>query len=380
MKIYPCLAVIAVLAADIGATRAQTLPSYMAPIAGKTATTPSDIATKDVLALNTGMFELYGDAAKVFQKNILSKHPVILALFSGAGGRMILYRPGMAPIDAPQVPVVYQLLKSVGHSTMALAEVVGPYVDNPDDKSWRGSMLAYRSRMQSALDGLDATPIEPGWRDDSRTILQNNIAFMDDCVAKGVIPFATLEAFGKKQAPYLAKTVAWAAQTQVAHWMTVLADWKTQLGADWNKTYAASNTIYATRQNNVLFSVLAQFFGPDAINDRLLLIETASFTMTPADMLDLVNPHHRGSLGRRAVLRQLPFDGLRTDGRRRAYRHYSGSRQARDDAIPAAGRAVRLEAMADIGDAGAGTGIHRRLEIMRAARGGGVEPASIGLL
>jgi len=45
--------------------------------------------------------------------------------------------------------VVYQLLKSVGHSTMALAEVVGPYVDNADDKSWRGSMLAYRSRMQS---------------------------------------------------------------------------------------------------------------------------------------------------------------------------------------------------------------------------------------
>ena len=59
------------------------------------------------------------------------------------------------PTEAPQVPVVYQLLKSVGHSTMALAEVVGPYVDNPDDKSWRGSMLAYRSRMQSALDGLD---------------------------------------------------------------------------------------------------------------------------------------------------------------------------------------------------------------------------------
>jgi len=47
-----------------------------------------------------------------------------------------------------------------------------------------------------------------------------------------------------------------------------------------------SNTIYVTRQNNILFSVLAQFFGPDAINDRLLLIETVSFTTTPADMLD----------------------------------------------------------------------------------------------
>jgi hypothetical protein len=186
------------------------------------------------------------------------------------------------------VPIVYQLLKSVSHSTMALSQVVGPYLDNAADKSWRGSMLAYRSRMQSALNGLDLTPMDEGWRENNRTILKNNIAFMDECVAKGEIAFATLEAFSKKQAPFLAKNVAWAAQTQVSHWMTVLAGWKTMLGADWDKTYAASNTIYVTRQNNVLFSTLAQFFGPDAINDRLLLIETVSFTTTPADMLELL--------------------------------------------------------------------------------------------
>ena len=56
--------------------------------------------------------------------------------------------------------------------------------------------------------------------------------------------------------------------------------------ADWDKTYAASNTIYVARQNNVLFSVLAQFFGPEAINNRLILIETVSFTTTPDDMLE----------------------------------------------------------------------------------------------
>ncbi|WP_204349301.1 hypothetical protein, partial [Klebsiella pneumoniae] len=47
----------------------------------------------------------------------------------------------------------------------------------------------------------------------------------------------------------------------------------------------ASNTIYVARQNNILFSVLAQFFGPEAINSRLILIETVSFTTTPEDML-----------------------------------------------------------------------------------------------
>ncbi len=58
------------------------------------------------------------------------------------------------------------------------------------------------------------------------------------------------------------------------------------LGSDWDKVYAASNTIYVARQNNVLFSVLAQFFPPETVNDRLLLIETVSFTTTQSDMLD----------------------------------------------------------------------------------------------
>jgi hypothetical protein len=286
MKRFCCGMIVAILFCGGGVANAQGLPSYMAPIAGRTSATPGDIATKDVLALNTGMFELYGDAGRIFQKNLLSNHPVILGLFSGAGGQFVLYRPGMPPLDAPQVPMVYQLLKSVAHSTMALAEVVGPYLNNPTDKSWRGSMLAYRSRTQSALDGLDATPMEPDWRANNRAILQNNIAFMDDCVAQGKIAFDALEAFGKKQAPFLTKNIAWAAQTQVGHWMTVLAGWKTMLGPDWDKAYAASNTIYVARQNNILFSVLAQFFGPEAVNDRLLLIETISFTTTPGDMLD----------------------------------------------------------------------------------------------
>jgi len=282
---YATMASIA-LAGAIRTASAGDLPDYMEPIAGHTASTPAETATKNVLTLNSTMFELYGDAAKVFQKNILSKHPVILGLFSGAGGRFILYRPGQPPLDAPSVPIVYQLLKSVGHSTMALAEVVGPYIDNPDDQSWRGSMLAYRSRMKSARDGLDLTPMPPEWRDNNRVILENNITFMDECLTKGAIPFAALKAFSEKQAPYLKLNIAWAAQTQIGHWMGVIADWKTLLGNDWDKTYAASNTIYVARQNNMLFSVLAQFFGPEAINDRLILIETMSFTTTPSEMLE----------------------------------------------------------------------------------------------
>ena len=44
------------------AAYAQNLPSYMEAITGRTASSPADTATKNVLALNTGMFELYDDA------------------------------------------------------------------------------------------------------------------------------------------------------------------------------------------------------------------------------------------------------------------------------------------------------------------------------
>lgn len=261
-------------------------PAGMEPISGIATSSPAETATENVLALDSSMFELYDNSGRIFQKNILAQHPVILALFSGAGGRFILYRPGKAPLEAPSVPIVYQLLKSVGHSTMALAEVVGPYLDNPSNQAWRGPLLAYRSRMQSALEGLDATDMPDSWRATNRSILKNNIAFMDSCVRKGAISTADLKAFAKRQAPLLKENIAWAAQTQVDHWMKVVAGWKQMLGADWDKTYAASNTIYVARQNNVLFSVLAQFFGPDAINSRLVLIETISFTTTPQDMLE----------------------------------------------------------------------------------------------
>jgi hypothetical protein len=281
--ILACLPLLAVA----GASDSNALPDYWNGLIATQSAAPeaTTTATANVLALNTSMFELYDAAGQSFTKNILATHPVILALFSGAGGNFTLYRPGQPPLQAPPVPVVYQVLKSVGHSTMALAEVVSPYLTSPQDQSWRGPILAFRSRMKSAIDSLDDVAMQPAWRENSRKILQGNLDFIDQCVAKGAITPAMLESFGHKQAPALAKEVAWAAQTQVAHWMDVMDEWKAMLGPDWNKTIAASNTIYVARQNNVLFSVLAQYFGPDALNDRLLLIETMSFTTTREDML-----------------------------------------------------------------------------------------------
>ena len=75
--------------------RAADLPADLKLIVGSKPASAADLATKDILQLNATMFELYGDAGKIFTNNIRANHPIILGLFSGKGGRFILYRPGM---------------------------------------------------------------------------------------------------------------------------------------------------------------------------------------------------------------------------------------------------------------------------------------------
>ena len=222
------------------------------------------------------------------------------------------------------------------------------------------SLLAYRSQMQSALNGLNDADVLGDWQENSRLILQNNIAFMDDCAKNGVITVAAFQDFAKKQAPLLKKNITWAAQTQVGHWMDVIADWKKQLGSAWDQTYAASNTIYVARQNNVLFSVLAQFFGPDAINSRLVLIETISFTTTPEDMLEaltrIVADRSVGAafFGNYYL---MDYELMGGDARQADHRR---KQKARHDAVPAAGGGVRLASMAGVDHARQRAGLARR--------------------
>ena len=75
------------------AARAADVPDYLKTIVGTETATPADIGTKNVLQLNRSMFELYDDSGKIFQKNFLATHPVILGLFSGAGGRFFPVPP-----------------------------------------------------------------------------------------------------------------------------------------------------------------------------------------------------------------------------------------------------------------------------------------------
>jgi len=184
------------------------------------------------------------------------------------------------------VPPIYPAAKSVGHCAMATYACVAPYIANSkEDRSWMPLMKTYRQEVQTAKEAIVDLGIKPEEQALLQDTLNQVVAFMDTCLKNGGYTYADVESYARGVEPNLEKLIAVASSNQVGHWFQVLTEWKKLLGDDWNHTYALANSIYVARQNNILFSVLVQFFGEKAINDRVLLLETTDFQTTPELMM-----------------------------------------------------------------------------------------------
>ena len=249
----------------------------------------SQIAANNVSSLDQKMQSIYASNLKsVFKKNLLNNYPVILALFSEGGGKFYLYVPMQKePIIAPPVPQIYVLAKSVGHSAMATYQLLIPYVNDANtNSSWRAPVKIFLTANKSALKSVNQLNVSAAQKTAFKNVLQRNIKFMSQCLKNNNFNLNDIRAFATSQGVDLKKLIGYATEAQVNHWVSVIAKWKKKLGNQWKDTYAVSNTLYVTRRKNILFTILAQFMGKNAINDHLLLFGTTSFTAQPDVILE----------------------------------------------------------------------------------------------
>jgi hypothetical protein len=264
------------------------VPDFLADVVTPAPPRPSaaEVAARRAITLNDAMLGIYDEALEHYRANLLANCPVILGLFTGEGGQFTLYRPGEAPLEAPEPPIGYQVVKSTGHSAMAVYQLVAPYLGDPESGAWRAPMETYRLQQRQVLECVDDLPIPDPAKAAVRAILTASVAFMDRCLETGTFDLEGLEQFAQPLKPFLQVAIGYCAEVQVSHWMGVLDEWKQLLGGAWERTYGVTNTLYVTRTNNILFTVMAQFFGRHAFNDRLLLLETTEFTTERETMLN----------------------------------------------------------------------------------------------
>jgi len=266
------------------------VPGFLADVVTPVPERPSaaEVAAQRAITLDNAMLGIYEAALARYEENLLANCPVILGLFTGEGGEFTLYRPHEEPIEAPTPPIGYQVVKSTGHSAMAVYQLTAPFLGDPGNGAWRAPMETYRLQQSQVLECVEDLPIADAVRAAVRSILTANVAFMDRCLESGTFDLAALEGFAHPLKPLLQTAIGYCAEVQVSHWMGVLEGWKKLLGTAWERTYGVTNTLYVTRTNNILFTVMAQFFGRHSFNDRLLLLETTQFTTERETMLNLL--------------------------------------------------------------------------------------------
>lgn len=285
MKLRSILLLAAVTSNSIFAAKDLEKEDHLKILAQTQESSPQDLAFEAVYKLNKDKSEIYSKNLILFQKNLLDNNPVILALFSSKGGKFILYRPHQEPLYAPDVPKEYELVKAVGHGTLALYSFVVPYLSQPKNTLWKASFPNYIQDNKNALENIDALNLGDEIKADMKQVLRANIDFMTGSMKKSALTIEDLKAYTAKQGPSIQKLLRRATTLQVGHWVDILSQWKTMLGDDFKKTYAVANAVYVTRVRNVLFTVLAQFFRDEAFNDRLLLFETTDFDVSPDAIL-----------------------------------------------------------------------------------------------
>ena len=208
---------------------ATNIPDFMKIVVVNEGAPPTkdQIAFDDIYALNDGMFRIYDKSLAIYKQHFRDRQNLIMGLFSGKGGRFILYRAGQPPIEAESPPAIYRIAKSVGHCAMATYDLVAPYVGSAAaDQSWKAEMQAYRTRVQSALDALNAADIKPEDRELLRDTLKQIESFMDKSLQKGSFTYDDVLAYARGIKPNLAKLITLASSTQVGHWYKVLEKWK----------------------------------------------------------------------------------------------------------------------------------------------------------
>ncbi|MEV0188203.1 hypothetical protein AB0I39_06660 [Kitasatospora purpeofusca] len=247
-------------------------------------TPPGHPASQEAAArLGDTVQEVYARGIADQRDRLLASTPVILALFDGTGGRLLLHTPGRPPVQAPPVPDSYRLLKDLAHAPVAAFRLAAsPGLSTPETRPRLTGTLIRASA------GLVSAGIGPEEARAGRALLNLCLRLLAEPDGGPHAQQERTARFARACAPLLLHLVEKAAAVQVGHWAWVLDDWQERLGGSFDGVYAAANTLYVTRTKNVLFTVLAQYLGEEVIGERLFLFETPEFTTTPDRMLDLL--------------------------------------------------------------------------------------------
>jgi hypothetical protein len=237
-------------------------------------TAPISQNAKNILELNTTAFDNYRPARAKFETELLKTTPIIV---SNELGPMTLYRPGKAPLMAPPPPLEFQLTHSIAHTILTVYLISSPYLNTSQiNKTWVPKFQQFQKQIKDAMSSVDNLKLKDDDRLAYLSLLTKVNSYLSLCLKRQYIAMTDFNSFMLQSRVDLAKLIKIGDTYLLVPYMQIVSQWKKILGSDWDKTYAIVTAGYQFRQNSMMFSILAEFMGKNAINHRLFLFGTTS--------------------------------------------------------------------------------------------------------
>lgn len=251
----------------------------------------SQIAEHNIMSLNSGMFSTLNEQEKYYEKELLKKHPVIVALFSSDGGYFVLYRPNKIPLIVSHIlnSTEYKLAGAVEHNAMNVYEIAIAGMNNPEQRIfWQNKMKLIQTKILLAKKNINNLNISPREQDLFLSIMRKANTFIDANLQQESLSQSRTIKYAQAIKPDLVNLTQIIASEQVNFWMRTVANWKQQLGNEWGNTYAVVMYIPVEPKNNIFLAIVSHFMSQAAINQRLFYFNTNSFAPNTNEALSLL--------------------------------------------------------------------------------------------
>jgi hypothetical protein len=249
----------------------------------------SNAAVNNIMAIAPEMFTTLKEQQDFYQQALLAKHPIIVALFNPEGGQFILYQPNQAPQVAAPFPEGqnFAIAAAIQHTVMGVYEVgMQGLIDKNID--WQNKLRSVQAKIETANNGIASLPISPAEKQLCQTILNQSDAFITKTLKENTLSQSSLDNYAQSLKPSFEKLTKIVATYQVTHWMQVVAQWKKELGSNWQNTYAVVMYIQVPPSSNTFLNVLTSYMNKDALNQHLFSFSSDSYTPTAEQALSLL--------------------------------------------------------------------------------------------
>lgn len=197
----------------------------------------------------------------------------------GVGTTYYLYRRGLPVETVTPTSVMYEMEKILSHIPMGVFILISPYFDNVANRpeGWEEPLIEYKKYVETIKELLVKSDTPQATSIRAKKMLDLVDHYLHDCIENGVCDEKSYSAFSQRTMPYIAEAMKAAVELQIQAGMSVLSQWKKQLGPqEWDKLHVLIPVVWPVAIGNPRRQMFEHLMTPERAQTNIFEVHARS--------------------------------------------------------------------------------------------------------